>query len=540
MISSYTAAQVFAAEKAVMAASAPGELMSRAAFAAANVCLRELRRRRSQAAGGSVTLLVGTGNNGGDALFAGAQLRRRGVAVTAVAAGNRVHPGGRAALERAGGRLVTIAEGGPGELIPIERVAEEATGCDVIVDGLLGIGARGPLTGHAAGLATTLIVEAGLAAPPRYRRASKPTVVAIDLPSGVGVDDGTVVGQVLPADVTVTFGTYKPAALLPPASGLFGRIELIDLGLRQALREGGEPAARRLEAGDALELWPVPRRADHKYTRGVLGVVAGSETYPGAAVLTASAAVAAGVGMVRYLGPDRAVERVLSRRPEVVPGGGRVNAWALGPGVAPGADDQVERIARALKWATSERVPTVLDAGGFQLLPPPPRRLEPWIVLTPHAGELEGLLTDRGVPVERLEIEARPAHYAQLAAELVGGTILLKGPATVVAGQDGSLFVQDDGVPWLATAGAGDVLTGLIGALLAGHKDSAAIVPEMPPRLAALGALVHGLAGRRAAGLAGAGRAGRDPRGANPIGRPVSALDLVSALPDTIDELLGR
>jgi hydroxyethylthiazole kinase-like uncharacterized protein yjeF len=529
MISSYTAARIDSAEKAVMAGLPPGELMSRAALAAASTILKELRARRGHAAGASVTLLVGTGNNGGDALFAGARLAARGVAVTAVATGSRVHPGGRQALEAAGGRLVTISEGGPGQFTPIEVVAGQASRCDVIVDGLLGIGARGPLSGHAAGLVTTLLVEAGLAAPPRYRRPTRPTVVAVDLPSGIGVDDGSVGGQVLPADVTVTFGAYKPGALLPPASGLFGRIELIDLGLTPSLREGGEPAARRLEAADALELWPVPRRSDHKYSRGVLGVVAGSETYPGAAVLTTSAAVATGVGMVRYLGPDGAVERVLSRRPEVVPGGGRVNAWALGPGVAPGAEDQMERIARALKWAASERVPTVLDAGGFQLLPSPPERLDPWFVLTPHAGEMAGLLTERGVAVERSEVEARPAHHARLAAELVGGTVLLKGPATVVAGQDGSLFVQDDGVPWLATAGTGDVLTGIIGALLAGHKDSAAIVPELPPRLAALGALVHGKAACRAS------RQG-DPSGS--IGRPIAALDVVAALPDTIADLL--
>ncbi|MDR2253841.1 MAG: bifunctional ADP-dependent NAD(P)H-hydrate dehydratase/NAD(P)H-hydrate epimerase, partial [Bifidobacteriaceae bacterium] len=401
MISSYTAAQVDAAEKAVMANLPQGELMSKAALAVAGAVLRELRKRRGHAAGALVTLLVGAGNNGGDALFAGARLAGRGVAVTAVATESRVHRAGRVALERAGGRLVTIAESGPGEFSPIEVVAEHASQCDVIVDGLLGIGARGPLSGHAAGLVTTLIVEAGLAAPPRYRRPGRPVVVAVDLPSGVGVDDGAAAPQVLPADVTVTFGAYKPAALLPPASGLFGRIELIDLGLTPFLREGGDPTARRLEAADALELWPVPRRGDQKYTRGVLGVVAGSETYPGAAVLTTSAAVAAGVGMVRYLGPDRAVERVLSRRPEVVPGGGRVDAWALGPGVAAGADDQLGRIARALEWASAERVPTVLDAGGFQLLPAGPKRLEPWIVLTPHAGEMAGLLNDRGVRVQR-------------------------------------------------------------------------------------------------------------------------------------------
>ncbi|MDR1442776.1 MAG: bifunctional ADP-dependent NAD(P)H-hydrate dehydratase/NAD(P)H-hydrate epimerase [Bifidobacteriaceae bacterium] len=531
MIASYTAAQVDSAERAVMAKLPEGDLMARAAQAASNVIVRELRRRRGKAAGGSVVLLVGTGNNGGDALFAGARLAGRGVAVTAVAVGSRIHPGGRAALEAAGGRLRTIAESGPGAYAPIEEVAELASRSDVIVDALLGIGSRGPLSGHSAALVTTLIVEAGLDAPLRYRRQTRPVVVAIDLPSGIGVDDGSVGGQVLPADITVTFGAYKPAALLPPASGLFGRIEMIELGLTPQLRETGEPTARRIEAGDALELWPVPRRTDHKYTRGVLGVVAGSETYPGAAVLTTAAAVATGVGMVRYLGPDRAVERVLSRRPEVVPGGGRVDAWALGPGVAPGADDQISRIGRALKWAKAERVPSVLDAGGFQLLPEPSQRLDPWIILTPHAGEMATLLTDRGVETERSQVERQPVHYAKLAAELVGGTILLKGPATVVVGQDGSLYVEDDGTPWLATAGTGDVLTGVIGALIAGHGDSVAIVPELPAQLAALGAMVHGRAAVNACGA--------DP-GRGSIGKPIAALDVIGALPDTIADLLRR
>ncbi|MDR0366802.1 MAG: NAD(P)H-hydrate epimerase, partial [Bifidobacteriaceae bacterium] len=291
MISSYTAAQIAAAETLVMAELPEGELMARAAQAAANVILRELRTRRGLASGASVTLLVGTGNNGGDALFAGARLAGRGVAVKAIATGNRVHPEGLKAFEKAGGHLYTISEGGPGTYAPIEQVTEQARHCDVIVDALLGIGSRGPLSGHAAGLVTTLIVEAGLDAPPRYRRDTRPLVVAIDLPSGIGVDDGAVGGQVLPADITVTFGAYKPAALLPPASGLFGRIELVNLGLTEALAEAGAPSADRLEPGDVLDLWPVPRRTDHKYSRGVLGVVAGSETYPGAAVLTAAAAV---------------------------------------------------------------------------------------------------------------------------------------------------------------------------------------------------------------------------------------------------------
>jgi len=534
MIPSYAASQISQAEDNLMETVPFGSLMAKAARAAANLILRELRARRGQAAGARVLLLVGPGNNGGDALFAGVQLCQRGVAVTAVATSNRVHPAGRAAFEAAGGRVLTLAENGPGTLVVIEDVTEIALRADCIVDGLLGIGARGPLSGRAAALVTTLIVEIGLEAPLRYRRPHRPTVVAIDLPSGVGVDDGMVDGQVLPADVTVTFGAHKPAALLPPASLLFGRVELVDIGLTEPLAAlGVPPTAQRLEARDVLNAWPVPRRSDHKYTRGVVGVVAGSDTYPGAAVLTTSAAVAAGVGMVRYLGPDKAVERVLSRRPEVVPGGGRVDAWALGPGVAPGAESQLGRIASALEWAKAERVPTVVDAGGFAQLPPAPERLDPWIVLTPHAGEMATLLQDRGVPTERDQVEQQPAHYARLAAEVVGGTILLKGPATVVAGQDGSLYVQADGTPWLATAGTGDVLTGLIGALLAGHGDSAAISSEQPALIAALGALVHG----RAAVKASTGSTCAEP---NKLGQPISAMDVVRALPSTIAELLAK
>jgi hydroxyethylthiazole kinase-like uncharacterized protein yjeF len=493
LISTYTAAHISAAEQDLMAAVRPGSLMQAAAMGAATAVLRELRARRGHASGARVLLLVGAGNNGGDALHAGAHLARRGLAVTAVAASTRCHEEGRQAFESAGGRMCTVVESGPGVPIAIEEVASEARRADAIVDGLLGIGARGALSGHAAGLVTTLSVEAGLSAPARYKQADRPLVVAIDLPSGVGVDDGSVHGPVLPADVTVTFGAHKPAGLLPPASAMFGRIELIDIGLTESLhRIAHEPLAKSLEEGDVLDLWPVPRRTDQKYTRGVLGVVAGSETYPGAAVLATSAAVAGGVGMVRYLGPPTAVERVLSRRPEVVPGGGRVDAWALGPGVAAGADDQLDRIRRALDWARAERVPAVIDAGGFAQLTA--QRLDPWIILTPHAGELAMLLTDRGMAVERSAIERDPARYAKMGAEMLGGTVLLKGPATVVAGQTASLYVQDDGVPWLATAGTGDVLTGLLGVLLAGHGPSVSISPELPVELAAMAAMVHGRA----------------------------------------------
>ncbi|MCL2787989.1 MAG: bifunctional ADP-dependent NAD(P)H-hydrate dehydratase/NAD(P)H-hydrate epimerase [Micrococcales bacterium] len=535
MICSYNAATIRECEKRLVGEGPKGRLMELAAHGAATVILREMRKRRDgRASGARILMLVGSGDNGGDALHAGAILARRGLSVVAIASSKRVHERGAEVFVQAGGQLLSAVDDGPGDLISIEDIAEMARRVDGIVDGIVGIGSRGPLTGHAAGLVMTLRVEAGLGAPMRHRRPNRPTVFAIDLPSGIGVDDGSVDGPVLPADITITLGAHKSSALFPPASLLFGRVELVDIGLKAPLWElGREPVARRLEAEDALDLWPLPRREDHKYTRGVLGVVAGSETYPGAAVLTTSAAVRAGVGMVRYLGPPAAVERVLSRRPEVVPGGGRVDAWALGPGVAAEADDQIERMRRGLDWARSQRVPAVLDAGAFACMPE--GRLDPWIVLTPHAGELATLLSDRDIPTERSDVEKAPVRYAQLAAELLGGTVLLKGPATVVAGQCESVYVQADGTPWLATAGTGDVLTGLIGVLLAGTGSSAVISPEVPVQLAALAALVHGQAAERASGHQQEGG-----RTLGPMGAPISAMDVVDALPATVAALLAR
>jgi NAD(P)H-hydrate repair Nnr-like enzyme with NAD(P)H-hydrate dehydratase domain len=148
---------------------------------------------------------------------------------------------------------------------------------------------------------------------------------------------------------------------------------------------------------------------------------------------------------------------------------------------------------------------------------------------------LATLLNDRGIPADRSAVEKHPVRYTQMAAELMGGTVLLKGPATVVAGQAASIYVQADGTPWLATAGTGDVLTGLIGILLAGHGSSAAISPDLPVQLAALAAFVHGQAAERASGHNQ--EAGRT---VGPIGAPICAMDVVDALPATIAALLAR
>ncbi len=512
MIEAWSAADVRAAEEPLLAAGVP--LMERASFALAVQVVRDLRARRRSVRGARVALLVGAGNNGGDALHAGAYLARRGVGVVAVLVSERAHAAGLSALRSAGGRVEAV-HGSPERL---GAVVDELVRADVVLDGLLGIGARGALRGLGAELVEAL--DAG---------THRPWVVAVDLPSGIGVDDGTVRGPVLRADRTVTFGAPKPGLLLPPAAHLVGELTVVDIGLTL----DGEPALRRIEDTDVGAAWPVPGPTDHKYTRGVVGVVAGTSTYPGAAVLAVSAAVRAGAGMVRYVGPRPVGQAVLAARPEVVTASGRVQAWTLGSGVPAGGraeqsgddDGQHGRARDALAeaggrpGAQAERtVPAVVDAGGLGLLGP---TSPAWFVLTPHAGELATLLRARGEDVDRPAVEAEPLRWARRAHETTGATVLLKGAVTVVVGS-GTAYAQADGPPWLATAGAGDVLAGVLGAMLAARSAETVERPALAAEVAAAAALVHGLAGERAS-----------------RGGPVTALDVAEAVPAVVAELLA-
>lgn len=577
MIEAWSAADVRAAEEPLLASGVP--LMERASFALATIVARDLARRRSVAlpdggrrdgrvTGARAVLLVGSGNNGGDTLHAGAYLARRGVEVLAVLTGEHAHAGGLAALLDAGGR-VEVLVGSPDDTTRPDRphdhldphvagrVAAQVARADVVLDGLVGIGARGPLRGVAADLvrhvSAVLDGDAHAGAEPGGDgvpgdgggRSSgsgargRPWVVGVDAPSGVGVDDGTVPGPVLRADRTVTFGAAKPGLLLPPATHLAGHGAVVDIGLRLgAPAEDGaapRPVVRRLERADVAARWVVPGPTDHKYTRGVVGVVAGTPTFPGAAVLVADAAVRTGPGMVRYRGPDDVTRAVLAARPEVVPAAGRVQSWVLGPGVppVPGPDEdpvddggQHERVRHALAAATGElapdvvgeRVPAVVDAGALSLLPD---RCPPSVVLTPHAGELATLLRAHGDDVTREDVEAEPLRWARRAHEATGATVLLKGSATVVVGPDGA-WSQADAPPWLATAGAGDVLAGILGTVLAAHAARVVREPGLAAELAAVAAVVHGLAAERA----------------NP-GGPVAALDVAEAVPAVVAELLA-
>src|SRR6266702_3551307 len=410
-----------------------GALMGRAAAGLASVCTALLARHPGHVYGTRVAVLAGAGDNGGDALYAGALLARRGAAVTAITAGPRAHPGGAAALRAAGGRVSADAGAGP------------VNDADLIIDGLLGIGGRGGLR------------------------------------------------------------------------------ELFDIGLGPYLKDG--PCARAPQRDDVRELLPRPGAESDKYRRGVLGLLAGSDRFTGAVLLSAGGAVHGGAGMVRVVTTQIAAVLVRQKWPETVVtvhpdegdwdllgSVGRVQAWVAGPGMGTGPD-AVARLSAILRTD----LPVLVDADGLtilsqhqDLLP----RLAPTLI-TPHAGELARLLG-----TDPASVEARRLEHARRAAGQLGVTVLLKGSTTVIASPDAArgepVLVNPTGTPWLATAGSGDVLSGLAGALLA---------QGLAPAQAGLaGAYLHGLAGR----LAAAG----SPDGANGPGQaPIGASDLVRALP---------
>jgi ADP-dependent NAD(P)H-hydrate dehydratase / NAD(P)H-hydrate epimerase len=514
-----------------MALVPDGALMQRAAAGLASVCATVLRASPGAVYGSRVVVLAGTGDNGGDALYAAALLARRGAAVTAIQAGPRLHVGGAAALSAAGGRIVSAAPprgqddtrpdltAGYDAGIEVRRAIGHA---DIVIDGMLGIGGKGGLREPQATLAQLAATSAA-------------TTVAVDLPSGIDADTGAVEGPAVRADVTVTFGTSKPGLLIDPGAQHAGVVELVDIGLGPHLLE--PPDASAPQRDDIRALIPRPGPESDKYRRGVVGLLAGSDRFTGAALLSTGGAVHGGAGMVRLAtahaaaaaarlrwpevvitdiegeSPDRSVEdkefsgadQEQQRFPDYV---GRVQAWVAGPGMGV-TEDAAQRLAAVL--ATS--LPVLVDADGLSLLARRPDLLPrpAPTLLTPHAGELGRLLD-----ADPADIEARRLEYARRAATTFGACVLLKGSTTVVAPPDSvdPVLVNTTGTPWLATAGTGDVLSGLAGALLAQGL--------LPPQAAIAAAYLHGLAAR----LAAAGTAGQAGGEA-----PIGASDVVAALP---------
>lgn len=508
-----------------MAVVPEGALMRRAAAGLASVCAGILRDSGG-VYGARVVVLAGTGDNGADALYAGTRLARRGAAVTAIAAGARIHARAAAALREAGGRIIAVTPPrGPADTLPDIPVRYDAGldvrraigHADLILDGLLGIGGKGGLREPFATLAQQAMNSQG-------------TLVAVDLPSGIDADTGAVTGPAVRADVTVTFGTLKPGLLIDPGAAHAGVVELVGIGLEPYLAEAVDAAAPRHR--DIAGMLPRPGPESDKYRRGVLGLLAGSDQYTGAAVLAAGGAVRGGAGMVRLVTAPGSAAVVRRDWPEIViteldgetsvrsgeefpEGVGRVQAWVAGPGMGTG-DEAAARLEAVLRTS----LPVLVDADGLTvitrrkgLLP----RSAPTL-LTPHAGELGRLLG-----ADPADVAARRVEHAREAARRYGACVLLKGSTTVIAEPGGSVpvLVNTTGTPWLATAGSGDVLSGLAGALLAQGL--------LPPQAAIAAAYLHGLAARHAA--AGSDEPGASGSGTAGAVAPIGASDLVRAIP---------
>lgn len=396
---------------------------------AAGISVDDLMARAGQAladavwrfgGGQPVLVLCGPGNNGGDGYVAARLLRDKGLDVRLAA----LAPPTTAVAQRAADQWAA----------PVEHL-EGAAAAPVLLDCLFGTGLSRPLE------APLSIWLADLRREARF-------VVAADLPSGVASDDGRDLGA-MPADVTIALGALKPAHLVQPSAGLCGYVRVADIGI--AAQSVCHVAARP-------SLAP-PRACDHKYTRGLIAIIAGS--MPGAASLSAVAAARSGAGYV-MLADGQATAVPLSIVPRAfadVLADKRVSALVIGPGL--GRDEAARaKLAAALETA----IPLVIDADALHLVAPTmlKRRTAPTL-LTPHAGEFAALFGTAG--------GGSKLDQARYAAAQTGATLIFKGADTVIAAPDGAARMAAGSSPWLASAGTGDVLAGIAGAMLGRGMD---------------------------------------------------------------------
>jgi hydroxyethylthiazole kinase-like uncharacterized protein yjeF len=459
-----TCDEVRAAEqRAVEAGISLWALMQKAGQACADVLHAEFPE-------GRVVVLAGPGNNGGDAFVAARRLvdLERSVALFDLA------PNGRRTAEGA-----KAVESWSGARQPLEdlRIHDD----DIVLDGLFGSGLSRPLAGEAA-----FAVE--------QVNASSAKVVAIDVPSGVTGDAGAAPGLAIKADVTVTFCAKKPAHVLQPVAALCGEVVVAEIGFGRFVEEVG--GNRLME--NAPKLWASalrwPEATSHKHQRGRLAVVSGGVANTGAARLAAQSGLRIGAGLVTLLCPPSALVVVASSvtavmtasfasADELVALTERSSAVVIGPaaGVTPTTRSNVEALAKAGRSLVLDADALSVFAGQVDVLR---SILSAPAILTPHTGEFERLFPGRlGKSANRIEA-------VRSAAKEANAVVLLKGPDTVVTAPDGRVVVNTHATPFLATAGTGDVLAGIVGGLLAQGLD--------PFEAASAGVWMHGDAGLRA------------------------------------------
>ena len=409
-----TAAQMRAAEGRTMAGGvSEADLMQRAGEGIARAVAR-------LAAGRETLILCGPGNNGGDGYIAAAALQRQGLSVRVAASGEPRSDGARRARAAWNGTVKAMADAEP---------------APVVVDAVFGTGlSRAP----------DAVVQAAL----RRLVSAAWLSIAVDLPSGVAIDDGTPLGDVPGFDVTLALGAVKPSHLLQPAAALMGQVRLIEIGVAV------DAKIRVMRKPDL----PRPDAASHKYSRGMVAIVAGGMS--GASELAAMAALRAGAGYVLHLSSDppsgsahpHAIVRRAFTRDAL--GENRIGAVVIGPGLGRDEDAQ-ERLETAL---ASGR-PLVIDGDALRLVDIEAlHRHDGPKILTPHGGEFAHLFGE--VPEGKLAATWR-------AAERSRAIVIHKGADTVIAAPDGRAILCPEGSAWLSTAGTGDVLAGAVGAMLA-------------------------------------------------------------------------
>jgi len=276
--------------------------------------------------------------------------------------------------------------------------------------------------------------------------------------------------------------------------------------------------SQKWTARDAKKCIVIPSDLDHKYSRGTLGMITGSAKYPGAAVLTSRAAVATGLGVLRFHSSSGLAHLVLHSTPEALVQPGKVDAWISGSGIS---EKKYEGISTWLRhrWFAlmkAQSVPTILDAGALNWA----GNLSQPTLITPHAGELSKLLKTRGISASTEAIESDPAKWAVKSNQLLGSVVLLKGARTYVASEK-NLIELPKATAWLATAGTGDVLAGIIGALVATNYIAILNDPEQLAKVAATGAFIHNLAAIAAAKDA-----------------PISATSIIEFIPEVIRKII--
>lgn len=489
-------------------------LMENAALGVVDAALAEAPEAES------AVVFCGPGNNGGDGLAIARHLAVRGLRVVAVVATGGSEYSGDArtqyeiACKMSGMGLELLVLSAESDAAP---KLEEVASADLAIDALFGTGLSRPLDGQFADLVAAI------------NALDMPTV-AVDLPSGLSGDQSQPLGPHVEADLTVTFAALNVAHVFPPASAAAGTIVIADLGIPFDLVERADGDLHLLGAGDLAPLLGPRSLAAHKGDFGHLLIAAGSAGKSGAAVLAAQAAVRAGAGLVTAAVPEsildvfEAASIETMSRPLPVSAAGELSgsalaalereavgkdAVAVGPGL--GTSSGTAEVIRA--FCLGVELPLVLDADGLNAFA---GRIEALAerarstILTPHPGELARLLG-----VETTDIVGDRLDSVRRAAEASGAIVILKGHLSLIADPEGGVYVSPTGNPGMATGGSGDVLTGMIGALLAQGVDAVAA--------AQLGAFVHGMAGDSAAEVVGE--------------RSLAAGDLLGFVPSSFETL---